>query len=163
MIRLLDARWILKIRRSWTGFLKISVTWRRIRKKRTLFTIIHVLYVRMRMYVFMEDLEHWKIIKRRIRRWSLPCVDAWCRNRRSRKRWRQHLSLLMLFLGHIIFLSLQNFYMNVFPEGREYLMFGRKQIRLSKICQVTVSLDLRLELILCLAVIISVATVLFLM
>ena len=56
-----------------------------------------------------------------------------------------------------------NFYMNVFPEGREYLMFGRKQIRLSKICQVTVSLDLRLELILCLAVIISVATVLFLM
>ena len=60
-------------------------------------------------------------------------------------------------------LSLQNFYMNVFPEGRGYLMFGRKQIRLSKICQVTVSLDLRLELILCLAVIISAATVSFLM
>lgn len=43
-----------------------------------------------------------------------------------------------------IFLSWQSFYMNAFLEEREYLMSGRRQTRLLRTCQVTVSLDLRL-------------------
>ena len=48
------------------------------------------------------------------------------------------------FLELTIFLSWQSFYMNAFLEEREYLMSGRRQTRLLRTCQVTVSLDLRL-------------------
>ena len=50
----------------------------------------------------------------------------------------------MWFLELTIFLSWQSFYMNAFLEEREYLMSGRRQTRLLRTCQVTVSLDLRL-------------------
>lgn len=65
-------------------------------------------------------------------------------SRRNRKMVKTTFKLSMWFLELTIFLSWQSFYMNAFLEEREYLMSGRRQTRLLRTCQVTVSLDLRL-------------------